>query len=105
MLFIFGEKRSLIKYYSDNVAQCSHCKSFDLSFAVFKNYFHFFYIPIFAIDEKEVEVLCLKCGESDNFNSRVDHYKAVARTPIYFYAGLLILAALVGAIILLAPSK
>jgi hypothetical protein len=105
MIFLFGEKKALIKYYSDNVAQCSNCKSFDLNFAVYKNYFHFFYIPFFPVDEKEVEVLCLKCGESDNRNSRVGHYKAIARTPIYLYSGLLLIIALIATIIIVAPSE
>jgi hypothetical protein len=105
MIFIFGEKTALIKYYSDHVGQCSNCKSFDMSFAVYKNYFHFFYIPFFPVDEKEVVVLCLKCGQSDNRNSRANHYKEIARTPIYLYTGLLLIMTLIVTIIIIAPSK
>jgi hypothetical protein len=104
-MVVFGEKKALVKYYSDSVAQCSNCKSFELSFAVYKNYFHFYYIPFFAIDEKEVEVLCLKCGQSDNRNSRADHYKQIARTPIYLYTGLLLVMALITVIMIIAPSE
>jgi hypothetical protein len=100
MMIIFGEKRAFIKYYTDTSVPCSSCKSFELNFAVFENYFHFFYIPFFPIDEKEVEVLCLKCGNSDNRNSRVQHYKETVRTPIYLYTGLVLVAGSVVAIIL-----
>jgi len=91
MFFIFGEKRALVKYHSDNVASCSHCNSLGLSFAVFKNYFHFFYVPFFAVDEKEVEVLCLKCKEYDNRNARADHYRQITRTPLYLYTGVILI--------------
>jgi hypothetical protein len=100
MLVIFGEKRALVKYHSDNVGLCSHCNSRELSFAVFRSYFHFFFVPFFAVDEKEVDVLCLTCKEYDNSNPRANHYRQITRTPLYLYTGvILILTMIIGGIL------
>jgi len=90
MFVIFGDKTWLIKYHTDTISQCEHCKSFALSFAVSIDYFHFYYVPFCAVGEKEVNVLCLKCSEWNNTNPRKEHYKSVTRTPIYLYTGLIL---------------
>jgi hypothetical protein len=93
MFVIYGENTWIIKYHHDSIAQCEHCGSFELSFAISRDFVHFYYIPFCAVDEKEVNVLCLKCGEWNNKNPRKDHYKSITRTPIYLYTGVILIAA------------
>jgi hypothetical protein len=93
MFIIFGEKTWIIKYHYDSVARCEHCGSFELSFAVSRDFLHVCYVPFFAVDEKEVNVLCLTCGQLNNRNPRKEHFKSITRTPIYLYAGLILIAA------------
>lgn len=102
MYIYSGHKRILLKYHHDNIGQCSHCKSINLSFAVYRDCVHVFDVPIFPSDEKEVEVLCLDCKEWDNRNPRAAHFKEITRTPIYLYGGPIVF---IGLIAMVAIAK
>lgn len=95
MFIIFGEKKLLVKYCYDTVAQCEHCQAIELSFAIWRSYIHFFFIPFCPVYENEVEVLCLKCGEPNNAHPRKSHWRAVVRTPFYLYSWLILIGAFI----------
>jgi hypothetical protein len=99
MFLIIGEKKALIKYQYDNLTQCTYCESHNLSFAVYRDYFHLYYVPVVPVDEKEIVCLCLDCGEVNKGNRRIEHFREITRTPIYFYSGLIFVLGCILAIV------
>ena len=98
MLLIKGQRTARIKSYSENHEKCRQCGAFDLSVAVFRDYYHLFFIPFLPIGPKNVKILCSSCGESFGSATLSKQYEETTRTPIYLYTipllfpGLVILA-------------
>jgi len=62
MLLFRGVRNGRIKTYTDHEHQCNDCKDFDLKVKVFKDYYHFFFLPAFPTGVKTVKIRCNKCG-------------------------------------------
>lgn len=95
---VFGTRRVLIKKCIDPIGKCTHCQETDLTFEVYKDYVHIFWIPVSRSGITTVKVTCYKCRKYDPWNPRVAHYLKTIKTPIYFYTGLLLLGICIGVI-------
>ena len=90
MLLLKGTRTARIKTYTDHDHQCNDCKDFDLKVKVYKQYFHFFFIPIFAEGIKTVKIRCNKCDEPYRSDSLQKQYENRTRTPFWLYTGVLV---------------
>jgi hypothetical protein len=95
MFLIRGTRTARIKTYIDNEHQCNDCKDFDLKVKVYKDYFHVFFIPIFATGIKSVKIRCNKCTEPFRSDSLQKEYERRTRTPFWLYTGILLVGLLV----------
>ncbi len=86
MLLIHGKKTARIKMASDHHEQCKHCKAFDISVAVFRDYYHFYFIPFLPVGPKYVKAWCHACGQRFGSVAFEKEYENKATTPIYLYA-------------------
>jgi len=100
MLLFRGVRNGRIKTYTDHEHQCNDCKDFDLKVKVFKDYYHFFFLPAFPTGVKTVKIRCNKCGEPYRSDSLQKQYELRTRNPFWLYSwiilvGLLVLGAVV----------
>jgi hypothetical protein len=95
MLLIKGYRTAKIKTYTDHNHQCRDCKDFDLTVKVYKEYYHFFFIPMAPTGSKTVKIRCNKCGEPFRSDSINKQYESKTRIPIYLYTGTLLVSALI----------
>jgi hypothetical protein len=95
MFLIYGRRTARIKRYTDNRQYCKSCHSFDLEVKVYKQYFHIFFIPFFPASNKTVKIYCTNCGEPFRVDTIQKQYENITRTPIYLYAGLILIASLI----------
>ena len=89
MFEIKGRRVKKIKSYDDKYAECSNCRAANIRFTVFREYFHFWFLPLFPSDIKDVKGVCLNCG-AWNGNRVKEDYLDQTRTPVYFYSGTII---------------
>jgi len=101
MFVIYGRRITRIKKYTDNQNYCKSCNSFDLNVKVYKEYFHIFFIPLFPIGDKTVNINCNSCGEPYRVDAIEKDYERTTKTPIYLYSGLI----LIGSLILLIVNE
>lgn len=95
MFLIYGKRTARIKKYSGDHENCRNCKSFDLDIRVYKDYFHIFFLPIFAFGSKTVKIRCNNCGERLWVNEIQKHYEDITKTPFYLYAGIILFSGLI----------
>ena len=95
MFLIYGRRTARIKSYTDNQQSCKSCKSFDLNVKVYRDYYHFFFIPFFPAGDKTVKIYCNSCGEPLRVDSIQKHYEDSTKTPFYLYTGVLLIAGLI----------
>ncbi len=99
MLLLFGKRTARIKRYTDNHQNCRNCGTFDLDIKVYRDYYHLFYIPVFATGEKTAKIECNNCSATNRINSLERHYERISKTPIYFYSIPIIFLALIALMI------
>jgi len=90
MLFIFGRRFARIGTYIDNDHICYPCKAFEREIKVYRSYFHFCYIPVFPMGDKQFEISCRSCGDETRVESIVRKYEKIAKTPYYLYSALIL---------------
>ena len=95
MFAIKGTRTAKIKTYKDHSHQCADCKDFDLTVKVYKEYFHFFFIPIAATGYKTIKIRCNKCGEPFRSDAVSKQYDSMTKVPLYLYAGTLFVSFLI----------
>lgn len=107
MFLIYGKRKVRIKSYTEHSRACYHCKALDLSVAVYRSYFHIFYIPCAPSGPKDAKIYCSNCGAPMMPPDLQQKYENLTKTPFYFYiipilAGLLVLS---GVFVSLQGSK
>lgn len=95
MLFIYGKPTARIKYFADHSHRCQNCGSYDLSVGVYRKYFHIFFIPFAAFGVKTAKIHCSQCTAPYRSDSLQLQYEGMARTPIYLYAGTIMISLLI----------
>lgn len=95
----YGTKKILIGAYNPHPFQCPECKKSDtVDIAIYCDYYHFWYIPIFPY-EKDGTAKCSNCDlkiNSVKFNKHTkelfQQIKKKFRYPFYTYVGGFILS-------------
>jgi hypothetical protein len=95
MLFLKGTRTALIKIYTDNQHRCDSCKDFDITVAVYQQYFHFFFLPVAPTGDKFVKAHCNKCSQPFRNDTMNREYEARTKAPFYLYAMTIIVALLI----------
>jgi hypothetical protein len=95
MFFLKGTRTALIKIYSDNTHRCDSCKDFDITVAVYQQYFHFFFLPVAPTGDKFVKAYCNKCSQPFRNDTMNREYEAKTKAPFYLYAMTIIVALLI----------
>jgi hypothetical protein len=80
---------------TDNHLACNNCKSIGVDVLVYREYYHFFFLPIAPSGPKNAKMQCSHCGESKWYKDAAKMYEQATRTPVYFYSGLIIVAAFI----------
>jgi hypothetical protein len=102
MLFrMHGRLTARIKKHVETQEHCKNCKSFDLDIKVYRDFYHFIFIPIMPVGDKVAKIYCNQCGEGLRTETIRRHYEKITRTPFWLYTGP-ILVALVAVIIVIA---
>ena len=99
MLILYGRRTARIKKYIDNQQCCKNCGVFDLDVRVYRDYYHLFFVPVFPVGDKSVQIRCNNCGEAVRVDSLQKHYEGLSRTPIYLYTVPILFAGLVAILI------
>lgn len=95
MFVIQGIRKARIKKKSEHARQaCENCGSRDFTIKVYRNYFHLFFIPVFPYGNKTAEIYCRGCNQNIQNNLR-KHYENTSQTPLYLYAGIILLSVLI----------
>ena len=95
MFIIYGKRKARIKRYTDNQQACQSCKTFDLDVTVYREYYHLYYIPVFPVGSKTVEIRCKHCGEPLRSETAKEQYYKTSRTPFYLFSLPILVAGLV----------
>jgi len=90
MLFIFGKRTARTDRFIDKDHICYHCQAYDREVLVYREYFHFCFIPVFPIASKQIEMHCRNCGDQTRLESVESRYRAMAKTPFYLYSALIL---------------
>src|SRR5580692_11401756 len=94
MIVIVGRRVARIGNYLDTDHICYPCKAFEREVQVYRSYAHFCLIPVFPIGGKWLEIRCRNCGDETRTEAIVKKYEARAKTPFYFYSGIILFACL-----------
>lgn len=92
ILYFYGHRTVCIYRDEDNEQACSNCNSLGVDVAVYRKYFHFFFVPIAPSGPKSAKITCPNCREPKWFKGKAALYEKATRTPLYFYTGSLIVA-------------
>jgi hypothetical protein len=95
MFILYGRRTVCINSDEDNERACSNCNSNGVNVAVYRQYFHIFFLPIAPSGPKSAEITCPNCREPKWFKGKATLYEQATRTPLYFYSGLLIVAGVI----------
>lgn len=95
MFLIRGRRTVCIKMDTDNHQVCNNCKSIGVDVLVYREYYHIFFLPLAPSGPKNVHMQCSHCRESKWYKDAAKMYEQATRTPIYFYSGLIIIAAFI----------
>ena len=95
MFLIYGRKKAKIKQVTDQRQACANCGNFGHSVTIYRDYYHFFFIPIIPIGNKEIRILCSHCGDTGNNVGIYEHYDKLTRTPLYLYTWSIIIGWLI----------
>jgi hypothetical protein len=95
MFLIKGTRNAKIKTYTDHDHSCTNCRNFDMTVKVYKEYFHFFFIPIAATGTKSVKIKYNSCGTQFRSDSLNKSYEEKTSVPFYLYAGTILVALLI----------
>jgi len=90
MFILYGRRTVCIKREEDNNPVCENCKSTGVDIAIYREYFHLFFIPVAPISPKYAKINCSHCGAPNWLKDNAKLYEQATRTPIYFYSGLII---------------
>ena len=101
MLFFFGIKNTGVKsgVVESTCESCNQSKHF---VHIFQKYFHIFWIPTFPLGKQSALVCahCLKATVEKEMSTQQKHItrptRKAANTPAYTFAGLILLACLIG---------
>ena len=94
MLFIFGRRTARIAHFIDNDHICYPCKAFDREINIYQPYFHFCFMPVFPIGDKQMEISCRNCGDETRSETLVKKYEGRANTPFYLFSALILFVSL-----------
>jgi len=93
-MIIFGRRTIRIKKYNDYNIKCENCGKNHQRFYVYQQYFHVMFIPFFPTSIKTIRCSCAECNDTFNQEKKSD-YLSLTKTPIYLYAGGLLIAGLI----------
>lgn len=99
MLIFYGRKITRIKTYTDHQHACPHCKAFDISIEVYREYVHLYWIPAFPVGVERSIIECNACRNRMTSDVLSQEYEKKAKAPIYFYVWPILLAILIGFVI------
>lgn len=94
MFLIYGRRQARIKKYADHQQPCKSCKVFDQEVKVYRDYYHFFFIPVIPVGDKVVSIRCKNCGEPMRLDIVKKHYEEISQTPFYLFTGTILLIVL-----------
>lgn len=107
-MIIYGWNSKNIKQAPIENHKCGYCGDKNSQLAVIAQYFHIFWIPL-LVYRKSIHVVCMSCKlyleekefppEDHEFKQKLKTLKKAVRTPIYLYAGLIVLAVGIGHVI------
>ncbi len=95
MFIIYGRKTAHISNGTSHDYSCENCKDIDMDVNVFREYLHMFFIPFFPIGQKNANVRCNNCGDRKYIVPLQQQYEKSAKTPVYLYSGLIVIAVLI----------
>lgn len=95
MFLIKGTRKLRIKTWRYHDRQCDSCKDFDLTIKVYKDYYHVFFIPLFATGIKSSVITCNNCGVLIRSDSLSKEHESKTRVPFYLYSGVILVASVV----------
>lgn len=95
MFILYGQIPVCINRDVDKNQSCSNCNSDGVNVAVYRSYYHVFFLPLFPVGNKSAEITCPNCREQKWFKGQTALYEQATRTPLYFYTGTLIVAGIV----------
>jgi hypothetical protein len=95
MFYLKGTRTARIRIYEEHTHRCDSCRDFDMSVAVYQQYFHFFFIPVAPTGDKFIKAWCNKCTQPFRNDSMNREYEKKTKAPFYLYSFTIIVALLV----------
>lgn len=87
MIILWGRKTKILETYEDDDSICDNCNTNSITYFVYQDYYHIFFIPLFPI-LKYGGLYCRNCEKShiNTISSKLSEYEKLTRTPIYMYS-------------------
>ncbi len=87
MIILWGKKTKTLEIYQEGNTACDDCHASSISYFVYQDYYHIFFIPIFPTS-KYGGMYCDNCEKShiNTINSKLAEYERQTRTPISMFS-------------------
>ncbi|NIG55788.1 hypothetical protein [Chitinophaga sp. Cy-1792] len=94
VFFLYGRRWARIKKATNHDHACSNCNEFNIGINIYRQYFHFLFLPIIPLGCKDTKMFCKTCGERKYIPELQQQYEKKSRTPFYLYGGPLLFLAM-----------
>lgn len=99
MFIIYGRRTARIKKYKNDTQPCPSCNFFGVNIKVYRDFYHFFFLPIIPVGINTAKIYCNNCKRQIRSNTIETEYEAKARAPIYLYTGVLLVLSFISSAI------
>ena len=91
MFLFYGNINKLIKSYHNPYERCKNCNNNAVDIYVYQSYFHFYWIPVHPIDDKNALIYCSNCDAEIFDRELAANYISKTKPPFYMYTLLLLI--------------
>lgn len=89
-----GRQTYIFERVRKSTVACVNCRSFDLKVKIYKECFHFYYLPLIPLKTSLTSVHCKNCGRIVFSKQIEEELGKTIKTPIWFYSGIILIGLL-----------
>src|SRR5688572_10536674 len=99
MFLPHGTNTARIKKFTVKDHCCASCGSYEMEVKVYRDYYHFLFIPAWAEGDKTAFIRCKVCSEPYRVEQVQNDYAKKTKTAFYLYAWPLIAITIIATIV------
>lgn len=90
MFLIYGKRTARIRKYHYGSMVCTGCNSFGVRVNVYRDYYHFFFLPLVPVGINTAKIYCDSCSAQLRSGPVEAEYEERAKAPVHLYSGLIL---------------